>query len=200
MSFDLSVVLVDGQVSLMATGSDPDGDMLSYQWDAPSGQFHGGGASTTWQAPGTSGEVTISVTVGDGNGGSASDTATIMVTYPWGAYAHSSDQRIYGVAAGEVSPGDAARAALADCQSKGGWGCTLGDTFQDQCFAVAHGLVTLFDPNPKYPSSYYQLYESWDQQTRRAAEQAAMYQCVRAGGGPLGTGTECQVLASICQP
>ena len=121
-------------------------------------------------------------------------------TKPWGAWSASSDSTVYGVAAGKASPDDANRAARADCQSKGGWGCAAGRPFQNQCVAVAHGLVTLHDPpRAPYPSSYYQIYSSLDEQTKRAAEQAAMYLCVR-GAGPLGSGTECKILASICQP
>ena len=121
-------------------------------------------------------------------------------TKPWGAYSASSNNTVYGVAAGKASPDDANRAAHADCRSKGGWGCASGSPFQNQCFAVAHGRVILSDPSgPPYPSTYYQLYVSLDEQTQRAAEQATMYNCVR-GGGYLGSGTECKVLASVCQP
>ena len=121
-------------------------------------------------------------------------------TKPWGAYSASSNNTVYGVAAGKASPDDAKRAAHADCRSKGGWGCASGSAFQNQCFAVAHGRVILSDPSgPPYPSTYYQLYVSLDEQTQRAAEQATMYSCVR-GGGYLGSGTECKVLASVCQP
>ena len=120
-------------------------------------------------------------------------------TKPWGAWSASSDNTVYGVAAGKASPDDANRAARADCRSKGGWGCAAGRPFQNQCFAVAHGLVTLHNPSPDYPSSYYQLYVSLDKQTQRAAEQETMHLCVR-GAGPLGSGTKCKVLASICQP
>ena len=131
-------------------------------------------------------------------------------TKPWGAYAYSIDQVVYGVAAGKATPSDAARAALADCESKGGWSCGSVSTFQNQCFAVAHGLVTLSDPPPASKcggpgqfacptNPYYQLYSSLDEQTLRAAETRVMYDCAR-GGGALGSGTECRVLASICQP
>ena len=130
-------------------------------------------------------------------------------TKPWGAYAYSIDQVIYGVAAGKATPSDAARAALADCELKGGWSCGSVSTFQNQCFAVAHGLVTLSDPPPASKcggpgqfacptNPYYQLYSSLDEQTLRAAEARVMYACAR-GGGALGSGTQCRVLASICQ-
>ena len=74
-------VLVNETVDLRADASDPDGDALTYEWNAPAGEFTGGRdrATTTWQAPGEAGTVPASVTVSDGNGGSASDTANITV-------------------------------------------------------------------------------------------------------------------------
>ena len=135
-------------------------------------------------------------------------------TKPWGAWSGNHDQTIAGVSAGKDSRDEADRAALADCRSRGGTGCTSagasGGQFQNQCFAIAHGKVTL--ENPRRPphcggrgqatcpvSPYYQTYVSLDEQTQRAAEAKTMHDCAR-GGGALGTGTECKMLASICQP
>ena len=135
-------------------------------------------------------------------------------TKPWGAWSGNHDQTIAGVSAGKDSRDEADRAALADCRSKGGTGCTSagasGGQFQNQCFAIAHGKVTL--ENPRRPphcggpgqhtcpvSPYYQTYVSFDEPTQRAAEAKTMHDCPR-GGGALGTGTECRMLASVCQP
>ena len=84
VSCDPCEVLVNESVNLRADASDPDGDALTYQWNAPAGQFTGGAdrATTTWQAPDDAGPVPVSVTVSDGNGGSASDTANITVNAP----------------------------------------------------------------------------------------------------------------------
>ncbi len=84
VSCDPCDVLVNETVNLRADASDPDGDALTYRWNAPAGQFTGGTdrATTTWQAPDDAGSVPVSVTVTDGNGGSASDTANITVTAP----------------------------------------------------------------------------------------------------------------------
>ena len=81
VSCDPCEVLVNETVNLRADASDPDGDALTYQWNAPTGEFTGGRdrVTTTWQAPGDAGAVPVSVTVSDGNGGSASDTANITV-------------------------------------------------------------------------------------------------------------------------
>ena len=84
VSCDPCEVETNETVNLRADASDPDGDPLTYRWNAPAGQFTGGtsGATTTWQAPDDPGSVPISVTVTDGNGGSASDTANITVNAP----------------------------------------------------------------------------------------------------------------------
>ncbi len=84
VSCDPCEVLTNETVNLRADASDPDGDALTYRWNAPAGQFTGGAdrATTTWQAPDNAGPVPVSVTVSDGNGGSASDTANITVNAP----------------------------------------------------------------------------------------------------------------------
>ena len=84
VSCDPCEVLTNESVNLRADASDPDGDALTYRWNAPAGQFTGGAdrATTTWQAPDDAGPVPVSVTVSDGNGGSASDTANITVNAP----------------------------------------------------------------------------------------------------------------------
>ena len=72
------------EVRLRADAADPDGDNLTYRWNAPTGSFQDSAdrATTRWDAPNQAGPVPISVTVTDGLGGSASDTASIQVSAP----------------------------------------------------------------------------------------------------------------------
>ncbi len=73
--------LAVGQTSaLVATGLDPDGDMLVYRWSAPQGSFANAATPrTTWTAPNIPGGVTLMVTVEDGRGGSATANVPIQV-------------------------------------------------------------------------------------------------------------------------
>ncbi|MEE3203285.1 MAG: OmpA family protein [Acidobacteriota bacterium] len=72
------------EVRLRADATDPDGDALNYRWNAPTGSFQDSAdrATTRWTAPDQAGPVPVSVTVTDGLGGSASDTANIQVSAP----------------------------------------------------------------------------------------------------------------------
>ena len=69
-----------GAVSALACQvTDPDGDSLSYRWDANAGILHGTGASVQWTAPDNAGNYRISCTVSDGHGGTAADSTTMEV-------------------------------------------------------------------------------------------------------------------------
>lgn len=66
--------------TLVATGSDPDGDSLSYQWTAAQGSFNNAGiASPVWTAPAQTGTITATVTVQDGRGGRGTATVTLQI-------------------------------------------------------------------------------------------------------------------------
>ena len=65
-------------VAFTATGTDPDGDTLTYEWD-----FGDGGTATTKDAMHTYTEVGVfyaKVTVSDGKGGTASALLQVAVT------------------------------------------------------------------------------------------------------------------------
>ena len=66
--------------SIRAVGSDPDGDPVEFRWTTASGSIADPSMpATTWRAPTEPGPVTLTVTVDDGKGGTATDTVTIDV-------------------------------------------------------------------------------------------------------------------------
>jgi outer membrane protein OmpA-like peptidoglycan-associated protein len=73
-------VEVGGTATVTADAQDPDGDALTYRWSAPSGQLaNPTDRQTTFTAPMQPGAVSVTVTVNDGRGGTASDMVTIQV-------------------------------------------------------------------------------------------------------------------------
>jgi len=66
--------------NLTATGTDPDGDPLTYQWSAPQGTFNNPTApNTVWTAPNQEGSVPVTVTARDSRGASATGSTTMQV-------------------------------------------------------------------------------------------------------------------------
>jgi outer membrane protein OmpA-like peptidoglycan-associated protein len=76
-----SQILPGETVRCRATGSDPDGDALTYSWTASAGRVTGNGAEASFDSSGVPAgtTVTITVTVSDGRGGTAQSTCTIRV-------------------------------------------------------------------------------------------------------------------------
>lgn len=74
-------VLVGNKISLRVEASDPDGDDISYKWEADGGEFIGSTSEETaeWRAPMTVSNVTITVTVTDENNDSAVKSITLNV-------------------------------------------------------------------------------------------------------------------------
>jgi len=62
-------VLPQGKSTITCVASDPDGDVLNYNWRASAGKITGVGDKVTWIAPDEEGTYTITVTVNDGKGG-----------------------------------------------------------------------------------------------------------------------------------
>jgi outer membrane protein OmpA-like peptidoglycan-associated protein len=76
-----SQILPGETVRCRATGSDPDGDALTYSWTASAGKVTGNGAEATFDSSGVPAgtTVTVTVTASDGRGGTAQSTCTIRV-------------------------------------------------------------------------------------------------------------------------
>jgi outer membrane protein OmpA-like peptidoglycan-associated protein len=80
---DPCTVEVGGTSTVTATGTDPDGDTLTYRWTTPTGTLAAPGERESgWTAPAQEGPVPVTVTVNDGKGGTASATVNIQVTRP----------------------------------------------------------------------------------------------------------------------
>ena len=77
---DPCTVEVGKTSTVSADAQDPDGDALTYAWRAAAGSVTSAtNRQTPWTAPMTEGPVTLTVTVNDGKGGTASATTTITV-------------------------------------------------------------------------------------------------------------------------
>ena len=71
-----------GSATVKCVASDPDGDELSYQWAATSGNISGQGATVIWTGPDKCGNHVITVTVVDSGGKEATEELTIRVKKP----------------------------------------------------------------------------------------------------------------------
>ena len=78
LSADPAVVLYKASTTLYSTAEDPDGDPISFTWEATDGVLSGSGATVTWTAPAVSGDQEIVCIVDDARGGT--DTARVVVT------------------------------------------------------------------------------------------------------------------------
>jgi len=77
---DPCTVEVGRTSNITADAQDPDGDPLTYQWNATTGSIANPTArQSVWTAPNQPGSVPVRVTVSDGRGGTATDTVTIQV-------------------------------------------------------------------------------------------------------------------------
>jgi hypothetical protein len=79
---DRSTIEPGSSVKCTATASDPDGDTLSYAWSASAGSISGTGAEATFDSTGVAPDtdVTITVKVDDGRGGTAQSTCSLRVS------------------------------------------------------------------------------------------------------------------------
>jgi len=76
-------IIAGERVAINSTASDPDGDPLTYSYSASGGQVSGNGPVAQFDSTGLSaGSYTVTGTVNDGQGGTASCTATVDVQQP----------------------------------------------------------------------------------------------------------------------
>ena len=80
LSADKNDVAPGGTATLTCTAQDPDGDPLSYSWQASGGTITGPGSQVAWTAAAQTGRYTVTCTVSDGKGGQAVKTVAVTVT------------------------------------------------------------------------------------------------------------------------
>ena len=70
-----------GRVNVQSVVSDPNGDIINFNWTATGGEFvENGRAQTAWRAPKDYGNYEVKLTVDDGKGGTAQATVPITVS------------------------------------------------------------------------------------------------------------------------
>jgi len=80
LSVERSPILPGEHTGITCTGTDPDGDPLTYSYTASGGQVTGTGANATFDATGLQpGTYTVKCTVNDGRGGTADASGTVEV-------------------------------------------------------------------------------------------------------------------------
>ena len=126
------------EVELSVTASDPDNDPLTYAWSAPSGRFVGDTdeATATWEAGSTTGQVTLSVKVSDGQGGSATATVQVTVTNSTPSF----DQSKYDFDLNENASGQTQAISLGQVSAKDADGDAL-------TYSITSGAGTRFTIN-----------------------------------------------------
>ena len=80
LSVERSPILPGEHTGITCTGTDPDGDPLTYSYTASGGQVTGTGANVSFDATGLQpGSYTVKCTVSDGRGGTADASGTVEV-------------------------------------------------------------------------------------------------------------------------
>ncbi|MHB8607828.1 MAG: OmpA family protein [Candidatus Acidiferrales bacterium] len=83
LSVERSPIQPGEHTGIVCTGSDPDGDPLTYSYSASGGQITGNGSNATFDATGLQpGTYTVKCTVNDGRGGTGDASGTVEVTEP----------------------------------------------------------------------------------------------------------------------
>jgi outer membrane protein OmpA-like peptidoglycan-associated protein len=83
LSVERSPILPGEHTGITCTGTDPDGDPLTYSYSASGGQVNGTGSNAQFDATGLQpGTYTVKCTVNDGRGGTADASGNVVVEEP----------------------------------------------------------------------------------------------------------------------
>ncbi len=74
-----SSVSANGVVNISVIAGDPDGDFLTYSYVVTGGAISGSGPNVSWIAPSIPGAQSVTVTVSDGKGGTATGNGALTV-------------------------------------------------------------------------------------------------------------------------
>lgn len=77
-----NTINANGMVNINVVALDSDNDVLTYAYQVTGGSISGTGPNVSWTAPSTEGAHSVNVTVRDGKGGIASQSATLTVLKP----------------------------------------------------------------------------------------------------------------------
>jgi hypothetical protein len=141
-----AAVDMGGTATVTVVASDPDGDALTYTYTVTGGAITGTGASVTWTAPSVPGAHSVTVSVSDGNGGTASGTGALTVN-------QTSSTKITGTAKFPAGvSGDLSNAKVSIYTSYDNWLYNQPIKFA----AVTGGGATVnFTLNDVNPGNYY---------------------------------------------
>jgi hypothetical protein len=73
-------IVPSGSAQITCNATDPDGDVLSYEWTATGGDISGTGEVVTWTAPQEFGTYDVTVVADDGRGGEATSTIVLRAS------------------------------------------------------------------------------------------------------------------------
>jgi uncharacterized protein (DUF2141 family) len=82
VTVDPASVEAGAMAMVTVAATDPDGDALTYTYTVSGGAIAPNGSTANWTAPAQAGAYSVSVTVSDGNGGTASSNGALTVVAP----------------------------------------------------------------------------------------------------------------------
>jgi hypothetical protein len=140
-------VAPNGVANVTVTATDVDGDALTYAYIPNGGAINGTGPSVSWTAPAQGGSYSVSVTVSDGNGGTAVGSGSLTVSQA------SNNGTINGTARFPAGvSGDLSNAKVSIYTTLDNWNWNQPIKFAG---AVGSGATVTFSMTEVLPGNYY---------------------------------------------